>query len=390
MGGFFHISDRVLALNPPKAEKVTPVRFGILGAARIAPIALIGAARSHPNALVVAVAARDEKKARAFASKHDIGKVYFGPTGYQELLEDPEIDAIYNPLPNGLHFEWTAKALAVGKHVLLEKPSTNTVEEIQILFQIAKDNNVILLEAFHYRFHPAFRRFTEILRSGELGNIKSAKSELKVPGGLFSKNDIRYNFDLGGGALMDMGVYPISAVRSVLSSEPTEVLSATHRPHPGDRRVDSATDAALAFSNGTTAEIGCDLQMPWRFSIIPKWPVLHITVQLEGGEVSMFNFPGAYIYHSITVTSKEGKKRVETAYKPKNGKGEVWWTTYRYQLEAFVDKVQGRTPETWISEEDSVNQMKVVEMIYEKTTIRTQDYGTLEAELKAQARCLTE
>jgi len=360
------ITRTYTALNPPKAEKVNPVRFGILGAARIAPIALIGAARSHPNVHVVAVAARDEKKARAFASKYDIGKVYFGPKGYQELLEDPEIDAIYNPLPNALHFEWTAKALAAGKHVLLEKPSTNTVEETQILFQLAKDNNLILLEAFHYRFHPAFRRFTEILQSGELGNIKSAKSELKLPGGWFSKDDIRYNFDLGGGALMDMGVYPISAVRSVLSSEPTEVLSATHKAHPGDKRVDGATDAALAFSNGMTAEIGCDLQMSWYFAIVPKWPVLHITVQLEGGEISMFNFPAPQIYHSITVTPKEGKQRVEKAYKPKHGKGEEWWTTYRYQLEAFVDKVQGKIPEAWMSEEDSVNQMKAVEMIYNK------------------------
>ncbi|KAF8500528.1 NAD(P)-binding protein [Gautieria morchelliformis] len=320
--------------------------------------ALILAVRSHPGADVVAVAARNEQKARTFAQKHDIKGVYYGPTGYQELISDPNIDAIYNPLPNGLHFEWTAKALAAGKHVLLEKPSTDSSEETRILFQLAASKGLILLEAFHYRFHPAFRRLAEIVKGGELGKVKAVKSALAIPRGLIGDDDIRFDFDLGGGSLMDMGVYPISAVRFLASAEPTSVLTATHTPHR-DRRIDRGAQATFAFPNDVTAEIECDMQVPWRLGIIPRWPNIHTTASLD-------LFPALHIYHSVTVTPKDGKKRVEKAYKPKEGAGEDWWTTYRYQLEAFVDKVRGRTPHEWISAEDSINQMKAVELVYEK------------------------
>ncbi|KAF8522982.1 NAD(P)-binding protein [Gautieria morchelliformis] len=331
--------------HPPKPEKESdPLRFGVLGAANIAPTALILAVRSHPGADVVAVAARNEQKARTFAQKHDIKGVYYGPTGYQELISDPNIDAIYNPLPNGLHFEWTAKALAAGKHVLLEKPSTDSSEETRILFQLAASKGLILLEAFHYRFHPAFRRLAEIVKGGELGKVKAVKSALAIPRGLIGDDDIRFDFDLGGGSLMDMGVYPISAVRFLASAEPTSVLTATHTPHR-DRRIDRGAQATFAFPNDVTAEIECDMQVPWRLGIIPRWPNIHTTRYCN---------------------PKDGKKRVEKAYKPKEGAGEDWWTTYRYQLEAFVDKVRGRTPHEWISAEDSINQMKAVELVYEK------------------------
>jgi len=165
---------------------------------------------------------------------------------------------------------------------------------------------------------------------------------------------------------MDVGVYPISAVRAITSTEPTSVITATHVPHPRDDKIDRAVHATLAFPNDVIAEINGDLQVPWRFGIIPKWPRVFITIELEGGEVQLYNFPGPYLYHSITVTPKSGKRRVEKAYKPKEGKGEEWWTTYRYQLEAFVEQVRGRTPHAWMSGADSVDQLKVVEMVYNK------------------------
>jgi predicted dehydrogenase len=118
----------------------------------------------------------------------------------------------------------------------------------------------------------------------------------------------------------------ISAVRFLASAEPTAVLAATHSPHH-DGRVDRSAQATFAFPNDITAEIECDMQMPWRLGIIPRWPNIHVTVQLEGGEASLDIFPAPYIYHSVTVTPKNGKKRVEKVYKPKEGAGEVWWTT---------------------------------------------------------------
>ncbi|KAF8586323.1 NAD(P)-binding protein [Ramaria rubella] len=364
MYGLFKRTSTIF--NPPKVAKdPNPLKFGILGAAAIAPLALILAARSHAEAEVAAVAARDEQKAKSFAKKHDIAKVYYGPRGYQELIDDPNIDVIYNPLPNGLHFEWSAKALAAGKHVLLEKPSTTSSEETLKLFEIAASKGVVLLEAFHFRFHPAFIRLMEVLESGEFGKVLNITSELAVPRSYFKNDDIRFDFDLGGGALLDMGCYPILAVRTILSAEPTSVLTANHKSHL-DPNIDRMVQATFTFPNDVTADIFCDLQMPWYLGIIPPWPKLHITVQLEGGQVCLYNFPGAHFINSITITPKDGKKRVERIYKPKEGKGEDWWTTYRYQLEAFVDKVRGRAPHTWMSGTDSVNQMRALEMVYEK------------------------
>jgi predicted dehydrogenase len=341
-----------------------PLRIGILGAARIAPHALITPARTHPGVVVAGVAARDVNKAREYAKKHEIPRVF---NTYEEMLNDSDIDAIYNPLPNGLHYEWTVKALNAGKHVLLEKPSTNTVEEIRELFQIAKERRLVLLEAFHYRFHPAIQRVKEIIDSGELGNIKSVTADNAVPRGFFADDDIRYQFDLGGGALMDMGTYTVSAIRYLLGGEPMSVISAEAEPHYTDPKVDRNMHAVLEFPNSITAELYCSLGMPGRgpFGLIPAWPRVDLTVNLEGGTVVLSNYVLPTLYHTLTVTPTKGKKRTEKVYRFKDGYGENWMT-YRYQLEAFVAQVRGRAPQTWISEQESVGQMEVLESIYKK------------------------
>ena len=120
--------------------------------------------------------------------------------------------------------------------------------------------------------------------------------------------------------------YRISAVRAIAAAEPTSVLTATHSAHR-DAKIDRCAHATFAFPNDITAEIECDLQMPWRLGILPRWPNIHITVQLEGGEASLDIFPAPYIYHNITVTPKNGEKWIKKAYKPKEGKGEEWWST---------------------------------------------------------------
>ncbi|EJD42076.1 NAD(P)-binding protein [Auricularia subglabra TFB-10046 SS5] len=361
MAGLFGLVDRILKMNGPPAVAKEPgaLRIGILGAARIAPAALILPARSHPGVVVAAVAARDKSKGEKYAKTHGIPKVF---SSYQEMLESPDIDAIYNPLPNGLHFEWTMKALDAGKHVLLEKPSCNTAQETKALFEKAREKDLVLLEAFHYRFHPVAQRLREIVRSGELGRIKSVSAALAVPRGIVAQDDIRFKWDLGGGALMDMGVYPLSFVRFVLDADPTQVLSAHASPFPGDpARVDAGTVASLAFPNDVVADIECHLAMPPRLGIVPRMFKLGAVVRGEKGEARVFNYVLPTAYHYITVNG-----RTEKVYKPKDGKGEEWWSTYRYQLEAFVDKVRGREPHYWMEGDDSVKQMEAVEQIYEK------------------------
>ncbi|MCU1368997.1 MAG: oxidoreductase, partial [Ilumatobacteraceae bacterium] len=146
------------------------IRFGVLGAARIAPQAIIKPAAGSPDADVVAVAARDRSKAEAFAKEHDIAHVH---DSYAALLADPEVDAIYNPLPNGLHAEWTIAALEAGKHVLCEKPFASNAAEARTVKAVADAHpDLVVMEAFHYRYHPFAARLQEIVRSGELGAIE--------------------------------------------------------------------------------------------------------------------------------------------------------------------------------------------------------------------------
>lgn len=163
------------------------IRIGILGAARIVPQALLGPARRVPEVAVVAVAARDAARAQAFARKHRIPQVY---ASYAELVADPLIDAIYNPLPNGLHGVWTMRALAAGKHVLCEKPFTaNAAEAQQVADVAAAHPDRVLMEAFHYRYHPLAARMQAIIQSGELGTLQRLESWMCFP--LLNGKDIR-------------------------------------------------------------------------------------------------------------------------------------------------------------------------------------------------------
>ncbi|KLO16868.1 NAD-binding protein [Schizopora paradoxa] len=367
------------AFNPtpvPKSDGV--LRCGILGAAKIAPLAVIIPTKSHSEFIISAVAARSKDKAEAFAKKHGIEKVYSGATGYQDLLDDKDIDVIYNPLPNGLHYEWTLKALAAGKHVLLEKPSTNTEEEARILFEYADKKGLVLLEAAHSRFHPAFIRVKEIIDSGELGKLKNVKSTLCVPRMMVGEgkndNDIRYQLELGGGIMMDMGCYTLMAVRTTIGAEPLSVISASATPiafgtEEQRKTIDIGTEAALAFPSDVTAEIQCHSRWPgWGpFGLLPRYPDVKLEATCEGGKITLDNFVVPTLYHKIQVVPINGKKRTEWAYTFKDGTGEDWWLTYRYQLEAFVDKIKGRQPKTWITGEESIGNMKWIEEIYKAT-----------------------
>ncbi|KAJ3917815.1 NAD(P)-binding protein [Lentinula edodes] len=388
--------------QPPKVEDSSnpPIKFGILGAANIAPPALILPAKSHAEVIVYAVAARDQRKAENFAKKHGIVKVYGGSNGYQQLLDDPEVDAIYNPLPNGLHFEWTMKALLAGKHVLCEKPMADTAEEVKQMFDLAEKKGLVLLEAFHYRwvdqkvvvavnfnfkwayileifvyfllysksFHPAIQRAKAVLDSGELGKIKSIDLKFTAPAGAMKDSDIRFNLALGGGATMDLGCYSLNCIRYLSSSDPTSVVSAIALPLKSaniqETKIDRAMSTTLALPNDVLASMEVDLSMPWEF-FPPKLFKMWVVVKCEGGDVEVQNFVLPTFWHSIKVSNKVGgttTKRVEKAL----DLGEDWWLTYRYQLEAFVDKVKGRIPQTWVTREDSIANMQWIENIYEK------------------------
>jgi predicted dehydrogenase len=215
------------------------LKIGVLGAARITKDALIKPARKVDDVEVVAIAARDPERAREAAAKHGIPDVF---DSYEAMLADPEIDAVYNPLPNGLHGQWTLKAIDAGKHVLCEKPFTANADEARDVATAAAASSVVVMEAHHTSHHPQTKRAAEIVRDGMLGELESAEAAFIVP--MPPSGDIRWNVALAGGSLMDLGVYPIRWLRDVLGVVPT-VAAATAVDRDG---IDASMDARLDYA----------------------------------------------------------------------------------------------------------------------------------------------
>ncbi len=225
---------------------VSTVRIGVLGAARIAPAALIRPARVLDGVQVAAIAARDGNRAAAFAAEHGIATVH---DSYEALLADPAIDAIYNPLPNGLHGRWTIAALRAGKHVLCEKPFTANADEAESVAEVARTTGLVVMEAFHYRYHGLTARMLDILASGELGDVRHLDTWLCFP---LPVADIRWQLDLAGGALMDAGCYAVHLLRTLAGAEPVVRGAQAKLKSPG---VDRYLRAELDFADGRTGTI---------------------------------------------------------------------------------------------------------------------------------------
>ena len=228
-----------------------PLRFGILGAARIAPDALIKAAQNVPDAVVVAVAARDPKRAREFADAHKIPRVL---ATYDDLVNDPALDVIYNPLPNSLHCEWTLAALRAGKHVLCEKPLASNAAEAERMTQAAGASGKILGEAFHYRYHPLADRIRALMTDGTLGRLVHVEGHFSVP---IPETNIRFDWSLAGGATMDLGCYPLHMIRYFSGLTP-RVISA--KAETGPKNIDIAMEVDLELAGGATAKMTCAMK----------------------------------------------------------------------------------------------------------------------------------
>ena len=326
----------------------TAVRFGVLGAARITPAALLRPARAHPEASADVVAARDMGRAVDYATKHRIPKVM---DSYEAVVTDPDIDAVYIPLPNSLHAEWTLQALAAGKHVLCEKPFTaNAAEAEQVASaaeRAADRDGLVVMEAFHYRYHPLARRMGAIVDSGELGEIRHIEAWLCAP--IPKKTDIRYQADLAGGAMMDMGSYVVHWARFLGRGEPT-VVSARAKLHTPD--VDRAMDARLAFPAGHTAAVHCSM---WSSSVLR----LEARVTGDRGEMRVMNPIAPQSVSWLTVRSGGRRRREFTSRRP----------TYAYQLDAFCDAVLRGAP-VLTPPTDATANMAVIDAVYRAANMR--------------------
>ncbi|MEO8602154.1 MAG: Gfo/Idh/MocA family oxidoreductase [bacterium] len=319
---------------------VAPLRIGILGAARIAPMALIKPARKVPEAAIVAVAARDASRARAFATKHGIGRVH---ESYAAMLADAEIDAVYNPLPNGLHAEWTIRALEAGKHVLCEKPLASNAAEAERMAEAATRSGRRLIEAFHWRYHPLAARMKAVIDSGVLGTVRHVEATMCIP--LPIPGDIRYRYDLAGGATMDVGCYTISVVRFLAGAEPEVVRAEARLSSPN---VDRWMTADLRFANGCSGRITCSL---FSATLIK----LQAIVRGERGEMRVFNPFAPHFHHRLSVRTPSGTTREHVP-------GD---STYTHQLRAFVDAVRNGTPAP-TDPDFGIANMRVVDAVYER------------------------
>jgi predicted dehydrogenase len=317
---------------------VGDLRIGVIGAARIAPLALIKPAGRVPGAMVAAVAARDKSRAEAFAAKHGIARVH---ASYDELIADPEIDAVYNPLPNGLHAEWTLKAIAAGKHVLCEKPFTANADEAVTVADAAEASGLVVMEAFHYRYHALTEKVLAVIRDGSIGEITSVRTWLCFPLPKFS--DIRYNMSLAGGASMDC-CYPVHAMRTFGPGEPTVVSARAKRLRGGP--VDRAMTAHFTFDNGATGRSEASM---WSHRL------LRIAAHIDGtrGKIRVLNFVAPQHYNRLRVTA-DGKTTRERV------KGEA---SYDVQLRAFLAAVRDGTPFP-TTPRDAVVTMRLIDDIY--------------------------
>jgi predicted dehydrogenase len=224
------------------------VVWGILGCAGIAERAFIPAVLESRNGRLGGIAARDESKARAWAGRYGFSK---GHRTYRELVEDPAIDAVYNPLPNDLHAEWSIRALRAGKHVLCEKPLAMSSSEARAMIAAAESGGVLLMEGFMYKFHPQIVRSLDLIRGGTIGEVRSVHASFTFRLER-DRTNYRWSPAMGGGALYDVGCYTLSAARLVLGAEPASAY-AVARPDPATG-VDLTTAALLVFPGGRFAQ----------------------------------------------------------------------------------------------------------------------------------------
>ena len=324
--------------------KKRTIKIGILGAAKVAPFALIKPAKKISEVVVHAISARSEEKANAFSKKYTIPKVH---KTYDDLIHDKEIDAIYNPLPNSLHAEWTIKSLNTGKHVLCEKPIANNEKEAEEMKKAALKTGNVLMEAFHYRYHPLAKRMKAILSNNELGKIQTYEATFFIP--FLPKNDIRFDYQLGGGATMDAGCYSINMIRYLSGEEPKVVHAQAKLARP---EIDRYMTAKFRFPSGATGKINCSLK-----AFVPLTCSISVTGKL--GEMHVFNPLDPHLYNHIKVKTNHNRRKEKV-------KGP---STYFHQLNSFVKAILDNEPFD-PDMDDSIKNMRVIDSVYQMAGLK--------------------
>lgn len=316
-----------------------PVRWGCLGCARVFEKRMVPGFAAAENAVLVGVASRTKEKAQETAAKHGIPKSF---DSYDALLADSDIEAVYIPLPNDQHAEWSIRALQAGKHVLCDKPAALSYADALRMREAAQTANRHLLEGFMFRYHPQHLRAKKIMDSGEIGEVVHFRGAFTYPA-VPAPGGIRWITAHGGGALYDVAVYPVNAARFYMQAEPIAV-SAVAVPE-ASCGVDNHTTALLEFDGGRTAYIlgGFDQVFTTQLEVVGRKGVLSCSRAFQIGE------------NGVSVTVRCGDSDVRTETFPHMDQ-------YRLEIEQFSDCI--RHPEKQLAPgEDGAAQARVVEAI---------------------------
>lgn len=262
------------------------LRWGILGCAAIAARAVIPAIHESELNEVIAVASRNGEKARQYAAENNIPRYL---DSYEALLNDDEIEAVYIPLPNHLHKEWTIKALHAGKHVLCEKPLTLNAKEAEEIAEVSKKTGKVAIEAFMYRYQPRFELIRSLIDQGTIGEVRLFKGSFTFNSSN-NTEDVRYVKEWGGGALYDVGCYPISLARLLLQAEPIAVsMQGKFVEKYGN--VDMFASGLLEFPNDVGALIDCGM-----------WAAFRNEAEVIGTD-GVIKIPNAFVPHNDEQTA---------------------------------------------------------------------------------------
>jgi len=326
------------------------LRIGTLGSSRISQPALIEPSGSVPEVTVAAVAARDLPRAEAFALRYGIPKAY---GSYQQMLDDPDVDAIYNPLPNSLHGPWTLRAIAAGKHVLCEKPFASNADEAAQVAEAAAGSGLVVMEAMHYRYHPLIQRLRDVV--AELGGAEHLQAWTSFA--ITSPGDIRYDFGLGGGAMMDGGCYAIDCLRLLGGDRPsvTGALADPVARDAGGAVADRSLAVRLAFPGGATGWSESTFTRDGKFRAD-----LHVICR--DGLVHLDNFIFPHRGRLAATRDQRGQRdqRVGAVVADEAGDGE---STYVHQLRAFAAAIASGDPVP-TSAEHAVVTMRLIDDAY--------------------------
>jgi predicted dehydrogenase/NAD(P)-dependent dehydrogenase (short-subunit alcohol dehydrogenase family) len=330
-------------LGPSQPSQVPgTIRFGALGAARIAPFSFFKQVCTARGVELAAVAEEYQSYAAtlAYAKKHGIPEIH---RRFDALLADPAIDAVYLALPTSMHTDQALACIAAGKHLLCEKPLTCNAEEARRVDAAAAQSGLVVAEAMHSLHHPLVARLRSILTGGEIGEIERVEVGFSA---YIPKRDFRFVYELGGGAMLDMGCYPVAFLRSVLGTEPTVKSARAELVAP---KVDGNMYAALAFPNAPDVRMFVAMRSLRR--------PLEVQMRFVGtrGRIDLLNFIKPEVYHRMVIRSGSGR-RVERV---------PGGSTYGTQLAAFVASIRDGAP-VLTTTAQAVRTLTVIDAIYEK------------------------